>query len=87
MSKPDAQWCLYILRCADGSLYTGITNDLATRLDRHNQGRGAKYTRGRTPVELTYTEPCDDRSSASKREHAVKRMSLEQKLRLIGQCP
>jgi len=87
MSKVGPQWCLYILRCADGSLYTGITNDLATRLDLHNRGKGAKYTRGRTPVELTYTEPCADRSSASKREYAVKRLSLEQKLRLIDRLP
>jgi len=83
MSKPGEQWWLYILRCADGSLYTGITNDLAARLDAHNRGTGAKYTRGRGPVELTYIEPCIDRSMASKREYEIKRLSLEQKRRLI----
>ncbi len=86
MSKAGEQWCLYILQCADGSLYTGITNDLPARLDRHNRGMGAKYTRGRGPVELTYSEPCANRSMASKREYEVKRLSLEQKRRLIGRC-
>jgi predicted GIY-YIG superfamily endonuclease len=77
------QWSLYILICADGSLYTGITNDLERRLEQHNSGLGAKYTRGRGPVELAYSELHSDRSSASKREYAIKRMSLREKQKLI----
>ena len=63
---------VYILRCADGTLYTGITNDLPRRLAAHNAGRGAKYTRGRGPVELVYREACPDKSAALRRERAVK---------------
>ncbi len=76
-------WYVYILRCADGTLYTGITCDLTRRLRQHNLGRGAKYTRGRGPVELAFAETCADRSAASKREYAVKRMTPEQKRHLI----
>ncbi|MEJ2405562.1 MAG: GIY-YIG nuclease family protein [Candidatus Thiodiazotropha sp.] len=83
MSKQKRQWCLYIVRCADGSFYTGITNDLERRVLEHNSGVGAKYTRGRRPVMLAYSEIHDDRSEACKREYAVKRMSRQQKHRLI----
>ena len=75
---------LYILECADGTLYTGITTDLARRIEEHNSsGKGAKYTRTRRPVKLCYSEVCEDRSSASRREHAIKKMTRTQKLRLI----
>ena len=83
MSARSKPWCLYILRCADGSLYTGITRDLDRRLHQHNTGRGARYTRGRGPVVLAYRESFADRSEASKREYAIKRMSRLQKQVLI----
>ena len=68
-------WTLYIVRCSDGTLYTGITNDLDRRLSMHDAGTGARYTRGRGPVELVYREACADRSVASRREAVVKRLS------------
>ena len=76
-------WKLYILRCADGSLYTGITTDLVKRIHAHNSGKGAKYTRSRKPVELVYQEDCSDHSAALKRELEVKALTKEQKLKLI----
>ena len=75
---------VYILRCADGTLYTGITNDLPRRLAAHNAGRGAKYTRGRGPVELLYREPCPDKSAALKREAAIKALPRAAKLALAA---
>lgn len=75
---------VYILRCADGSLYTGWTTDLGRRLAAHNAGRGAKYTRSRRPVELVYREEFSDKSAALKRECAVKKLSREEKLKLIS---
>lgn len=80
----DNAWKLYILRCNDGSLYTGITTDVDARLEMHRSGRGAKYTRGRGPLELVYTEVCGDHSAALKRELEVKAMPRAQKLKLIG---
>ena len=77
-------WKLYILECKDGTLYTGITDDVERRLRVHNQGKGAKYTRSRTPVILRYTEDCPDRSSALRREIAVKQLSRNEKLKLCG---
>jgi putative endonuclease len=77
-------WHTYILRCADGTLYTGITNDLARRLDAHNRGTASKYTRVRRPVELVYEEAHPDRSHASRREAAIKVMPRTAKLRLTG---
>jgi putative endonuclease len=79
-----AEWFVYILRCADSSLYTGVATDLAARVARHNAGKGAKYTRGRAPVKLVYREPAANRSAALKREHAIKRMKTAAKRRLIG---
>ena len=76
-------WKLYILRCSDGSLYTGITTDVQKRLAAHNSGKGAKYTRSRIPVELVYTENCADHSAALKRELEIKSMKREQKLKII----
>ena len=78
------EWKLYILECSDGTLYTGITDDIERRLRMHNLGKGAKYTRGRTPVILRYTEDCEDRSSALRREISVKNLSRSEKLRLCG---
>lgn len=79
-------WFVYILRCADDTLYTGIAKDVKSRLDQHNNDnvKGAKYTRARRPVELVYSEVCDSRSSASKREYAIKKLSRAEKLLLIG---
>ena len=68
-------WVCYLLRCADGTLYCGITNDLEKRLAAHNAGEGAKYTRGRTPVRLAHVEPYADKSAALKREMQIKQMS------------
>ena len=77
-------WYVYVLRCGDGTLYTGTTDDVARRLAAHRAGKGAKYTRGRGPLELLYTEQCPDRSAALRREYAIKQLSREEKLRLIG---
>jgi len=77
-------WHLYILRCRDGSLYTGITTDVEKRLEAHRSGKGAKYTRGRAPLELVYREVCGSHSDALKRELAVKALTREQKRELIA---
>ena len=77
------QWCVYILRCKDDTLYTGSTDDFPKRLEAHRQGKGAKYTRGRGPLEPVYTEHCEDRSAALKREYAIKQLSRQEKLALI----
>ena len=76
-------WFCYLLRCADDTLYCGITNDLEKRLAAHNAGTASKYTRTRLPVELVFAEPCADRSAASRREMEVKSLSREKKLVLI----
>ena len=77
-------WWIYILRCRDGTLYTGITDDVERRLKAHNSGKGAKYTRGRGPVELVYREEQPDKSAALKREIAIKKLSRTEKLTLIS---
>lgn len=74
---------VYILRCADDTLYCGWTTDITARLSAHNAGRGAKYTRSRLPVELAYFEEYDDRHDALSREWHIKRMSREEKMRLV----
>ena len=79
------QWTLYILECRDGSLYTGITDDLAHRLSVHGTAKGAKYTRGRGPFLLRYTELCADRSHALRREYQIKQLSRQEKLLLCEQ--
>lgn len=76
-------WYVYILRCGDGTLYTGMTDDVQRRLDAHRAGKGAKYTRGRGPLELAYTEEQPDKSTALRRECAIKRLRREEKERLI----
>lgn len=78
------QWCVYILRCADDTLYTGATDDFDKRLSLHRSGKGAKYTRGRGPLEPVYLEPCADMSAALKREYAIKQLTRAQKLALIS---
>ena len=82
--SPNADWVCYLLRCADDTLYCGITNDLEKRLNAHHAGTAAKYTRARGPVELVFTENCVDRSAASKREIAIKKLPRADKLALIG---
>lgn len=79
----EKTYIVYILQTADGTLYTGMTNDLPRRLAAHNAGRGAKYTRSRRPVSLVYQEPVLSRGEALRREAAVKRLTRAQKLSLI----
>ena len=74
----------YILRCADGTFYTGWTNNLEKRLEAHNSKRGAKYTRGRLPVELAYFEEFETETEARKRECAIKKLKRKEKEKLIG---
>lgn len=76
-------WYVYILRCGDGSLYTGITDDVDRRLAAHRAGKGAKYTRGRGPLELVHKEEYPDKGSALKREYAVKQLHRKEKEQLI----
>ena len=76
-------WCVYLLACGDGSLYTGITNDLRRRLHAHRQGRGARYTRGRGPLELVHSEPAASRSAALRREYQLRRLSRSEKLAVL----
>ena len=77
------EWVVYILECVDGSLYTGITNNLDSRIAAHENGSGAKYTRGRGPFVIRYTEYCVSRSEASKREIAIKALSRLEKQSLF----
>lgn len=79
----EKKWSVYILRCADGTLYTGVTTDVARRFRAHQSGKGAKYTRGRGPLELVYREECLSKGSALKWELAIKALSREEKLKLI----
>ena len=76
---------VYILECSDGSLYTGITTNIEKRLEEHNTStKGAKYTKARRPVKLVYQEPSQDRSTASKREYVIKKLTRIKKLQLIN---
>ena len=77
-----AQWYCYILECADGTLYTGITNDLEKRLAAHNNGTASKYTRSRLPAKLVFTENQPDRAAASRRELEIKQLPRRSKLAL-----
>jgi predicted GIY-YIG superfamily endonuclease len=79
----DKKWYVYILRCGDGTLYCGSTDDVQRRFATHAAGKGAKYTRGRGPLELVYSEECESCSAALKREHAIKRLKRSEKLELI----
>jgi len=76
-------WYVYMLRCGDGTLYTGSTDDVERRLAAHRAGKGAKYTRGRGPLELVYTEEWPDKSAALRREYAIKQLSREKKQKLF----
>ena len=95
MSKPTCEsiestnnagdWVVYILQCSDGTLYTGMTSDVTRRVEQHNAGTAARYTRARTPVKLVYREPAKNRSAALKREYAIKQLSRNEKDALITQ--
>ena len=82
--KMESTWYLYILRCKDDTLYTGITTDVEKRLEAHRSGKGAKYTRGRAPLELVHRECCGSHSEALKREHQIKQLSRQEKQQLIA---
>ena len=85
MPEQPPAWFVYIVRCADNSLYTGITTDLARRVDEHNHSdKGAKYTRCRRPVHLVYNEPIHSKQAACKREWLIKQLSKSQKEALIS---
>jgi putative endonuclease len=77
-------WFCYILECSDGTLYTGITNDIEVRIRTHNLGKGAKYTKTRLPVKLKWYQIVENRSDASKLEYKIKRLSRSQKLNLFS---
>jgi putative endonuclease len=78
------RWIVYLVRCADGTLYCGITNNLAARLAAHGTKRGAKYTRRRAPVQLVYARPVRDRSRALRVEYRIKQLTRRQKLALAA---
>ena len=78
------RWVVYILECGDNSLYTGITTDLSARFAAHRAGTGAKYTRGRGPLNLVFQEPAPDRSAATRRESEIKALDVAAKRRLIN---
>jgi len=80
----EQTWYVYILQCKDDTLYTGITTDVDKRLEAHRAGRGAKYTRGRGPLELVYREVCGTHSQALKREAEIKKLTRVEKLALIA---
>ena len=79
----EKKWFVYILCCRDHTLYTGMTDDVQRRVEVHNSGKGAKYTRGRTPVQVVFIEECESYSAALKREYAIKQLSRQQKQALI----
>lgn len=81
------KWYVYILKCADGSLYTGMTNDLSKRLKQHNLAKGARYTSGRLPVELLWSEATPSKGEALKREIQIKKLSRLQKEFIIKSIP
>lgn len=77
--KPGSAWLLYILKCRDNTLYTGITNNLVRRVTQHNEGRASRYTRSRLPVELLYQERCNGKSGALKKEYRIKSLTRKEK--------
>ena len=81
----EKKYFVYILKCSDGSLYCGITNDRERRLAQHNRGTGAKYTRARRPVEMVWSEQAADKSAALRREIEIKKLSRNEKITLISQ--
>ncbi|GAB7092631.1 GIY-YIG nuclease family protein [Halorubrum luteum] len=84
-NEPSATHYVYVIECADGTLYTGYTTDVERRVAEHDAGTGAKYTRGRTPVTLRYTESFDSRSAAMSREHEIKSLTRRQKEQLAAE--
>ena len=76
-------WYVYILKCGDGTLYTGITDDVSARLQAHREGKGAKYTRGRGPLELVYQEIAENHSAAAKREWQIKQLKKMEKILIL----
>jgi len=82
--KAEPDWYVYIVRCADNTLYTGVSTNVVDRVATHNNGRGAKYTRARLPVKLVYCEAATDRSSAQQREHVIKKLPPVKKRALVG---
>ncbi|HEY5622921.1 MAG TPA: GIY-YIG nuclease family protein [Gammaproteobacteria bacterium] len=84
MDAPDGGWTVYVVRCSDASLYTGIARNVRARISEHNSGRGAKYTRGRRPVTLVYSESAVDRGEAQRREAEIKQLSARAKRALFG---
>lgn len=83
MSDSEQEHFVYIIECTDGTLYTGYTTDVERRVEQHNNGKGAKYTRGRTPVTLRHVESFPTQSAAQKREHKIKQFSPSRKQRLF----
>ena len=85
MSKENNIWRVYMVRCSDGTLYTGITKDLEKRIEAHNSGKdGARYTRSRRPVKLVYSEEVDSKSTAAKLEYKIKKMTRAKKMEMIN---
>jgi predicted GIY-YIG superfamily endonuclease len=82
--KKVVRWWVYVVRCADDTLYCGMTNDIERRLEMHRSGKGARYTRGRSPLELVHQERCKDRSDALRREAAWKKLDRAEKLAQIA---
>lgn len=87
MPEPDKPWFVYLVRCRDGSIYTGISDDVDARVNTHNLGRGAKYTAQRRPVTLLYSEPHPNHSSARKREIQLKKWPRQKKEDLATRSP
>lgn len=83
MKNAKENWSVYIVECADGTLYTGISNDVEKRVNKHNARKGANYTKTRTPVKLVYQEFAGNKSQALKREYAIKQFSRKKKLKMI----
>ncbi|TCS94323.1 GIY-YIG nuclease family protein [Hazenella coriacea] len=83
MKQKSTSYTVYMLECRDGSIYTGITNDLSKRLTQHAKGKGAKYTRGRLPIQLRYIEQVDTKSAALQREREIKKLPRSKKLSMI----
>lgn len=80
----EGDWTVYLTRCSDNTLYCGITTDVERRMLEHNCGRGARYTRSRTPIKLVYTECHLDRASASRREYEIKQLTRDEKDDLVA---
>jgi len=84
MNRNDENWYVYMVRCSDNTLYTGITTDLDKRIAAHNSGRnGARYTRSRRPVRLVYTEKAESRSAAARLEYSIRKLARSRKVALI----